>query len=208
MTTIIGIQAEEGIVLFSDTQALDLKTKQKLQEPYHKIKVVGEYCVFAFAGFHVKYEKSRKFFCNGNSKSVRGLKEKLDSGFIKEYHESMEDISTLVAMRIDEPILYMISHFGHVTKLRRRVVALGSGSKYAKEFLLSNLNGNRSLDYAIRIGYKAMKQAFRDINTGGFVDFAVVTQDEIYKEGVNAHRKVLGLEKAIIAAAQERYRIH
>ena len=206
MTTILGIRVDKGIVLFADTQALHPSRTTKLSKPHHKIKRVGEYCVFASAGFHVNYEMVRRFFCNESRKSAKGLKERLDKGFIKGYPESMEGISTLIAMRIEDPVLYMISSYGRVTRLRRKFVALGSGSKYAEKFLRTQLNGNRSLDYVINVGYKAMKCAFQDMNTGGFVDFAVITQDEIYKEGIDAHRKVLGLERAIVETAQERYR--
>lgn len=207
MTTIVGIQADEGIVLFADTQALHfIDCTKKLPEPHHKIKVLGEYCAIAIAGVYEKYDRLRKFFGSGSLASARRLQELLESRFVEEYTESMKGISTLVALRLDKPALYYIHNSGEAIKLRRRSVALGSGARYAEQFLGKNLHGTPSLEHAIPVGYRATRHAFHDLNTGGFVDFAIITQKEIYREGVSAHRRVLGLERAIVTAAQEKYR--
>jgi 20S proteasome alpha/beta subunit len=213
MTTIIGIQADEGIVLFADTQALHPKGylggDGKFPQPRNKINVLGDYCAVANCGYSVKPKDLANILGSGSRKATETLKERLDradSKFADDYKDVFKDVSMLVAMRLEKPELYLIDKGRKFVRLKRRFITLGSGGKYAHCFLRNNLNGNHSIGYAIRMGYRAERCAFNDMNTGGFVSFAVITQEEIDRTGARLHRQVLNLEKTVVAETAERYR--
>jgi 20S proteasome alpha/beta subunit len=212
MTTIIGIQADEGIVLFADTQALHPEGYPggdgKFPQPYNKINVLGDYCAVANCGYSVRPKNLVRILGSGSRRATETLKERLDradSKFADDYNGFFKDVSMLVAMRLEKPELYLIDKGHKFVRLKRRFIALGSGGKYAHYFLRDNLNGNHSIGYAIRMGYMAERCAFNDMNTGGFVNFAVVTSEGIDGKGARLHRRVLGLERAVIVETAQRY---
>jgi 20S proteasome alpha/beta subunit len=196
MTTLVGIVAEQGAVLFSDTQLQIYPLKDP--KPAQKIYKPMEHCAIAICGTYIKAGAVRRFFFNVlGCNSADLLNEALSEKYIPDYKRCFKDTDMLIALYCERPILYHLNSHGIATRARR-FKALGTGYIHATHYLNRNLNGNKSLEKAIKVGYAAERIAFKDRSTGGFVNYAIVTQDGVDREGLELTRKHMRLERESI----------
>jgi 20S proteasome alpha/beta subunit len=217
MTTVLGIKASQmtkGIVLFADTQA-GKSIHEKVPLPILKIYKPNEYYALAYSGCCISYREIQEVLGNHSRASAERLREQLEDRLIPlliprlipHYHQKLPRVDLLVGMRLDGLALYHVSETGRVVKVRK-YKAIGSGQDYANTVLQASLNGGITLEKAIEAGYKAEKAAFGDINTGGFINFAVITEKEIHLETISLTRRLQQVERQTVKAAIERCRKH
>ena len=206
MTTILGIIAEyekKGIVLFADTQVA--RGNDKYARPALKIYKPNDYFALAHTGRKYGGEDFRGFFGSNSRRSAERLLEHLENRYIPDYSDALSKVRLLIGMRINGLGLYDVDQSGNVVKVRR-YRAYGSGSVYARRALQKDLNGNISLEKALKVGHHAELTAFQDMNTGGLFNFVVITEDGIDREGIQLTNKVLRIEKETIDEAINRHR--
>jgi 20S proteasome alpha/beta subunit len=203
MTTLIGLLASKGIVLFSDTQVME--DNIKCPQPARKIYTIYPHCAVGFSGNYVKSQELGDYFKNKlKIKNEKDLLKCLSQGFLANYDSNFENLNLVVGIYSENPYLFCVNRNGLV-KRKKKSVILGSGSKYARDYLSRNLKSKKNLSSMIKLGYSAERFAFQDTSTGGFVNYVIITEEGVDKFGLTLNKKQMDLEKNYITESISKY---
>jgi len=191
-STVIGIEVPEGVVL-----AVEKRLTSPLLEPksIEKIMEIDSHCGCAMSGLtadartlidRARVECMNHRFTYNEPMDVHSITQSLCDVALRFGEEGDDDeedtmsrpfgVALLMAgMSGDEPALYHMDPSG--TYVRFKAKAIGSASEGAQSQLQEQYNASMSLEEAIDLAMKVLKQVMEEKLTGSNVEVGVVSKE-------------------------------